>query len=77
MDSPIIYWVILGSYLIGALIFLAIIERKFNKDENKDTFIRKQQADSGMIICSILWLPLILIIFSYIFTKRIFGGNEK
>lgn len=77
MNLPIIYWIVLGSYFIGALIFLAIIERKFNKDENKDTFVRKQQADSGMIICSILWLPLIFIIFSYVFTKRIFKGNEE
>lgn len=65
-----INWLILISYFIGSFIFLYVIEKRIRNVE--DEAIRKQQIDSGMIICSILWLPLIFFVAIYVLIKRIF-----
>lgn len=75
MTGKIIYELIIGGYILGCFIFLLIIEKKMKNET--DNIIRKQQIDSGMIICSIFWLPLVFFIMIYVFAKRIFGRNKK
>lgn len=75
MTDTIIYGLIIGGYILGCFIFLLFMEKRMNNES--DNIIRKQQIDSGMIICSILWLPLLIIIVLYVLTKRLFGRNDK
>ena len=65
---------VIGYFLI-ALMFLIIIDKVYNYDDNN---LRKQQADAGLIICSIFWLPL-LFVFIFCFSIKNFIGkaNEK
>lgn len=62
------------SYFIIAFIFLFILDKRsknFSKEER-----RRIRYNSGVIFCSVLWLPILIVVIFVVFLSRIFNREN-
>lgn len=62
------------GYFIIAFIILFILDKRsknFSKEER-----RRIKYNSGVIFCSVFWLPILIVVIFVVFLSRIFDKEE-
>lgn len=73
----IIQELMLTIYFIIAFAILFVLDRKYSNDTQYEDILRKSQFDSFLILCSILWLPFLIVIVFCVLIQKIFERDDK